>query len=136
MSPIEDRRNGAPTAKQTAPFPDPTKGASIMTASPLTVHVCGDCAGTLRVIDADGTLTGLTGAVVPCRCTDAGNGARCACWVYEWPENDGFTGWIPWAPPLFPEDEYDDEEPSFTPCPVHAPRRAALVASSALAVAA
>ncbi|MFE6399822.1 hypothetical protein [Streptomyces alboflavus] len=83
--------------------------------------LCGDCAGTVQVVDNDGTLGGITGAIMPCVCTDLGmgGGSKCGCWIYEWPTNDGFTGWLP-----IPPEEWDwnniDEQLTFRPCPVHA----------------
>ncbi|ARX85129.1 hypothetical protein SMD44_04587 [Streptomyces alboflavus] len=81
--------------------------------------VCGNCDGTLQLIDSDGTQCGTVGAIVPCVCTDAEGRYKCACWVYEWPVNDGFTGWL-----VIPPEQWDwgniDEQLTFRPCPVHA----------------
>ncbi|ARX82997.1 hypothetical protein SMD44_02411 [Streptomyces alboflavus] len=79
---------------------------------------CGDCAGKLQVVDTDGTLGGITGAIIPCVCTDLGNGYKCGCWVYGWPMNDGFTGWVPIPPAEWDWDNID-EQLTFRPCPDH-----------------
>lgn len=92
---------------------------ALLTASHLA-PVCKNCDGTLQLVDSDGTQCGTVGAIVPCVCTDVdGSHYKCACWVYEWPVNGGFTGWIP-----VPPEEWDwdniDEQASFRPCPFHA----------------
>lgn len=89
--------------------------------------VCQNCAGTLRVVDPDGTLCGVLGAAVPCSCTGVGRVGPCACSVPEWGANDGFTGWVP----VPPAEWMTDDDPVFRPCSVHAPQLAVSVGVAA-----
>ncbi|MER5863979.1 hypothetical protein [Kitasatospora sp. NPDC002040] len=78
--------------------------------------VCPSCSGTLRVLDADGSICGTAGVLVPCGCVDPGQHGECACHIAEWDENDGFTGWS-----VIPLDEFVDDGPYFRRCSTHAP---------------
>ncbi|MER6315188.1 hypothetical protein ABT237_15625 [Streptomyces sp. NPDC001581] len=80
---------------------------------------CDDCAGSLVVVDSDGSMTGFRGSLIPCHCTnsDQGENTDCACFLAGWPLDGGFTGWIA-------DLDGTDDSPSYRPCWVHTPSRA------------
>ncbi|MFJ9945894.1 hypothetical protein [Streptomyces erythrochromogenes] len=80
---------------------------------------CEDCAGSLMVVDSDGSMTGFRGSLVPCCCSnsDQGDSRGCACFLAGWPLDGGFTGWVA-------DLDGTDSSPVYRPCWVHTPSRA------------
>ncbi|MEY9876933.1 hypothetical protein ABH931_006446 [Streptacidiphilus sp. MAP12-33] len=90
--------------------------ATLLSSLSLADDACGDCSGTGVYQDADGSVSGSVGALVPCGCSDEefGASALCPCHMEWWPTNGGFTGWT-----LTPRSELSDDSTFLRPCPTH-----------------